>query len=305
MRVAHDVDRAIDHLARRQHGVFHRRQTYQLGATPKIVRNRLANGQWLALADNVFALPSHPATVFRQLKAAELSVPTSAIGSRHAASLHGLDGARPGRIRLVAERGAKRTSELASVHRVEVVEATVRRSIRVLTVGATIVDLAGLAPLGTLERVLDSALVKRLTTIEDLAARQAAMRCSRAPGSAALGALVEDRLTGFVPPTNELERAAAMLLADPRVPPAQMQVSFDWWDEEPMRVDFFIPAWRRIIEVDGRLWHARFADFELDRRRDQTAQMHGVEVSRFTYRQVMHEPEHVLGVLLGIGRHIR
>ena len=31
--------------------------------------------------------------------------------------------------------------------------------------------------------------------------------------------------------------------------------------------------------------------------------MHGYEVTRFTFRQIMSDPNYVLGVLLGIGRH--
>jgi very-short-patch-repair endonuclease len=57
-----------------------------------------------------------------------------------------------------------------------------------------------------------------------------------------------------------------------------------------------------LTEVDGRRWHTRRSDFERDRERDQRAQMHGFEVTRFSYRQLTHRPDHAREVLAAIGR---
>ncbi|MGZ4692033.1 MAG: DUF559 domain-containing protein, partial [Acidimicrobiales bacterium] len=64
-----------------------------------------------------------------------------------------------------------------------------------------------------------------------------------------------------------------------------------------------IPSWRRIVEADSRLWHTREADFERDRARDHLAQMHGYEVTRFTYHQLVADPDYAVRVLLAIARH--
>ncbi len=58
-------------------------------------------------------------------------------------------------------------------------------------------------------------------------------------------------------------------------------------------------ATRRIVEGDGRSWHARVADFERDRARDHEAQRIGIEVSRFTMDQIR-TPGYVVGLLLEI-----
>ncbi len=105
-----------------------------------------------------------------------------------------------------------------------------------------------------------------------------------------------------MPPTSVLEQALYQLLDDPRVPEVVRQAHLPWWPEAGSRVDALIPAWRRIVEADGRRWHTRRKDFERDRWRDHQAQRHGYEVTRFTYSQLEHTPEYALGVLLDIGR---
>ena len=44
-----------------------------------------------------------------------------------------------------------------------------------------------------------------------------------------------------------------------------------------------IPDHRLIIEADGRRWHARFADFDRDKWRDNQATAHGYRVLHFTW----------------------
>ncbi|MGZ4707677.1 MAG: DUF559 domain-containing protein [Acidimicrobiales bacterium] len=106
-----------------------------------------------------------------------------------------------------------------------------------------------------------------------------------------------------MPPANELERALKAVLDDPRLPPHDSQAALPWWPSAPQRVDELIPSWRRIVEADSRLWHTREADFERDRARDHLAQMHGYEVTRFTYHQLVADPDYAVRVLLAIARH--
>ena len=91
------------------------------------------------------------------------------------------------------------------------------------------------------------------------------------------------------------------ILDDPRLPPHVAQAPVPWRSSMPERCDELIPDWRRIVEGDGRLWHTREADFERDRARDHEAQRHGYEVTRFTYHQLVDDPDYAIGVLLDIG----
>ncbi len=68
------------------------------------------------------------------------------------------------------------------------------------------------------------------------------------------------------------------------------------------RVDFYFPAWRLVIEADGRNWHARMAAFEEDRHRDNELAMRGIQVIRLTYRMLKSDPQGCIETIRGVGR---
>ena len=65
----------------------------------------------------------------------------------------------------------------------------------------------------------------------------------------------------------------------------------------PFTVDFFWPARRLIVEVDGWDSHGTRAAFEADRERDTQLKLLGYEVVRFTWRQLTDDPAGVAGAL--------
>jgi hypothetical protein len=86
-----------------------------------------------------------------------------------------------------------------------------------------------------------------------------------------------------------LEVVEGTELADP-----DEQVPVPGWQNQPSRADFAYTAARVIVEVDGRRWHGDAEQFEVDRRRDNAAQVAGWIVLRFTWEQVKHRPAYVL-----------
>jgi hypothetical protein len=295
-------DRAIEDIARRQHGVFRRNQAVEVGYTARMIERRVMTEAWIRLERGLYALKSHPYSWLRQAKAAELSIPGAIVSHRAAALLHGVPGLRPGRIDITVPPGSTSRSRFATVHRRILPVSTVREGIRVTTLGRTVFDLAGhLPPLAARDLVHD-LVVRRLITMEDLRIELARIEPLHPRGLVVVRELLDDEIAGRVPPANVLERALSDLLDDPRLPAHTSQATPPWWPAAYQRVDEFIGDWRRIVEVDGRLWHTREADFERDRARDHVAQRHGCEVTRFTHDQVINDPDYALGVLLDIGR---
>ena len=295
-----EPDRAIERLARRQHGVFTRAQAMRAGLTPRMIERRVTSGTWIRLARGIYAHAAHPPTWRRQVKAAELSVAGAVVSHRTAAALHGLPGFRPGRIEVTTHARVSGRSSLAVVHRRATVPATIVDGIATTTIARTIIDVAGQVPATQLAAAFDDLVVSRRVRVDDVRAEYERVASGSCPGSSAMRRLLTQRVDGEVPAANELERVLRSVLDDPQLPPADHQVALPWRRHAPQRVDAVIPSLCRIVEADGRRWHTREADFERDRARDHEAQRHGYEVTRFTYRQLVDAPGYARGVLLDI-----
>jgi very-short-patch-repair endonuclease len=89
----------------------------------------------------------------------------------------------------------------------------------------------------------------------------------------------------------------AVLARLPTAPRIVRQAPFPWRSARPGRVDVLLPDHRLIIEADGRRWHARHADFDRDRWRDNEAVAHGHRVMRFTWVHLHDLPEDVLDLI--------
>lgn len=210
------------------------------------------------------------------------------MSGRSAAALHGFDGFPRAGIEISAPRGTRRRSRRAVVrHRFDVPTTSIA-GIRVTTIEQTVLDLAGCVPPLRVEAAIDDLLVGRRMTLD--AMRDAWVRASRGrlPGARLVGSLLD-------------ERALYRVLGDPRMPAYERQAHLPWWPGTARCCDALVGSWRRLVEADGRRWHTRCADFERDRERDHLAQMHGYEVTRFSYRQLIQHPEYAINVLLAIG----
>jgi very-short-patch-repair endonuclease len=65
----------------------------------------------------------------------------------------------------------------------------------------------------------------------------------------------------------------------------------------PYTVDFLWPEYRLAVETDGWQAHRGRQAFEDDRERDAYLRLRGLEILRFTWRQVRDRPESVVAVL--------
>lgn len=298
---ARDLDRAIEALARRQHGAFSRTQARELGASTSAIDRRLASGAWLRLAPSVYALPSNPPTLERQCMAAVLCEPTAWVSGMTAAVLHGFPGVRTGRIEITVPGDASHRSGIAVVRRSNQFDATHVNHIPIGTLAQTVCDLAVRLDPVKLEGVLDTAISTKVVTVEQLVRRFERLSPGAQRRRTPLCAMLASRSADWwVPPTSTLEAALYRVLDDPRLPPYARQAAIPWRVAGSARADAFAPSWRLFVEADGRAWHTRVADFERDRQRDREALMHGCSTARFTYDEIVSGPEAVIIELLRI-----
>lgn len=296
-------DRALDEYAAHQYGVFSRVQARQAGLTPRMVQTRVETGAWIRLAPAIYALASAPPKWERQLAAALLTKEGAIATGWSAAYLHAFPGFRPTRPVIMVGLEHNARSPLARVirsQRFPAVGATRVGGFLVTDEAETVMVLARDLPERRLESVVDDLLARRSVAVEEL--HRVVTLSHGVPGVPKLRRIVDFRLPdAYQPPTSELERLLYRILDDPGLPPytRQMPMSFQ---RVGATVDAYIPAWRLIVEGDGRRWHTRRADQERDQLRDNEAVAHGYAVLRWGWEILRDRPGQVVDTLLRTGR---
>jgi very-short-patch-repair endonuclease len=278
------VDRRIDEIARRQHGVITSRQLEVAGLGRRGASRRAAAGRLHRLHRGVYAVGHRAPSWHGRWMAAVLACGEGAVLSHHcAAALWGLLRPIEGAVHVSvpAATGRKRRPGI-HLHRCPALRGpsapsrsqtrggrggrltTFRDGIPVTTIERTIEDL---------DRCVPPHLVRR-------AIRQAEHRGVR------LERTESDRTR------SDLETAFLDLYRRHRISPPEVNVKIGRWE-----VDFLWREQRLVVEVDAWTYHRGSVSFEDDHARDLDLRSAGFTVLRFTDRQIEDEPERVVEVV--------
>jgi very-short-patch-repair endonuclease len=96
---------------------------------------------------------------------------------------------------------------------------------------------------------------------------------------------------------SELEARFLTLVRRAALPEPDANTSLAALDHQPHEVDFYVPAHNLVVELDGWETHGTRAAFKNDRRKDAALTASGYRVMRFTYDDIVYEPETVLARL--------
>lgn len=300
-----EAEAAVSAFFARQYGVITVQQAHRAGLTDRMIKYRVDTGRWIRVTNGVYAVVSAPPNWQRDLAAAVLIHPTVAVAGRSAAALHGFAGMRHGRPEVVVPRTSNARSPLAKVYR----SAFFHQIGKVRVAGfettspaETVLTLAPQLPGHRIEAFVDDTIAKRTATLDEYDAILDRIDGGRVRGSALLRKLVADRRTdAYQPPTSELERLSRRLTNQPGVPAVSHQHPV-LGSAGPMIVDTFIDIWLIVLEVDGRNYHTRKADFERDRRRDNAAASLGYVTLRFTWQMLTKDFDYCVRTLFETGR---
>jgi hypothetical protein len=165
-----------------------------------------------------------------------------------------------------------------------------RDAIPVTSVARTLFDIAGMLAPGPLERAVEQSLLRRLFDLHAVNAVIAANKTR--PGAATLANIVAT--IHHEPPLtrSNLEGLMRDLCDEHALPRPEVNAMV-----EGEEVDFFWRARRLIVETDGHESHGTRAAFERDRAKDARLTMLGYRVVRFTYKQLVYDPETVVRTL--------
>jgi very-short-patch-repair endonuclease len=277
-------DAQVAWIAARQHGAIGHAQLVDVGLSQTEIRRRVAAGWLHRLHVGVFAVGHPGLTAHGRWAAATLGGGRDAVLShRSAAALWGigLDGAIPS----ITVPGAKRRgTDSLEVHagRLRPDEIVTYDAIRVTSVGRTLLDLAETVTVKELVAVIDNATnARRLgrTTMSSVINGATGRRGVRPLKQALLITRPQDVLT-----RSELERRALKLIRRAGLAAPEVNVRLHGRER-----DLLWRAARLVVELDGRAYH----DPERDTRRDADLLARGFATLRFTWRQVVNDPDWV------------
>lgn len=283
---------AVWSLAARQHGVVARRQLLEAGLTSSAVHRRLARGIFKPIAGaGVYLLGPVERPRSREMAATLAAGPGSVVSHRSAASLWGLlhPDSRPASPPLPVEisvqlpaRGPRREGVL--VHRVRSLPDDERREcegIPITSPARTLLDLAAILGQRELETAVARADREGLADASDV--ERLLARHPGATGSALLREVM-GREEGAALTRSEAEMRFLQLVRRARLPAPRVNRKFG-----PFELDFYWPAAKLAVEIDGFEYHSSRASFVGDRRRDAWLVSRGIRVLRLAWAQVTRE----------------
>jgi len=298
--------RALAQVARRQRGLVCRTQLGDLGFSDPQIRRLLRDDWLIRIHHNVFAVGHRHLSDRAHLLAAVFTFNSQAfLSHRTAAAVWGLRAVNVRSIEVTVPGSGGRRREGLTVHRTDAepdpADVRMHVDLRVSSVPRMLVELAGRETPPELERLVTTAVQKRLLrpdAHDGRATIEAALeRHARYPGMAKLtAALATYRRTESH--KSKLELAFDRIIAQhPEIPDPQRNINIDVWE-----VDRFWPEHRLAVELDGRPYHIAVKEMERDRVKDAALLRLGFTPLRFTDFRVEHD---VAGILADLRHFLR
>jgi hypothetical protein len=287
-------DLVIAWFSERQHGVMTRRQLLAAGVSDREIRRRVAIKRIRRVHDGVYEIPRATRKQIALFTAAVLACGDGAVLSHRSAAAHwGLRPQSTGPVTVSVPRRARQRAGLRIYEaRLDVRDLAQQGGLPCTTVARTLIDSAAERTAQDLKRMLERAQILRIFD-----KREFDDALTRANGRRGVGTLREllAALTDDVPPTrSELERRFLDLIAAASLPSPIANGTVCGHE-----VDFHWPHARLVVETDGAETHATLTAFHRDRERDLDLQLHGWDVIRITWGQLVDEPERVIALLRG------
>lgn len=303
----HDPDAICLRLAREQFGLISQHQARAAGLSERSIERRVAKESWERELPGVLVIAGAPGSWERNVLAAVFWLGRESVAShRTAGRVWQLSGFEDDRVEVSTSKHASARRRLPDgtpiiVHHVDwrlLPRIVVERRIPVTTVPRTLADLAAIRH-HRLERALDEALRRRLTTVPEIWLLIEAHWMKGRRGVKLLRDLLVPRTQGLAPTDSDLQVILTKIVrrANLPIPVREHPVALSWG---VAHLDAAYPELRVGIELDGYAWHFDRRSFERDRQRDNELRAHGWTVLRFTWAMLKFEPDRVAELLTAV-----
>jgi len=295
-----EADRAVAHVARRQHGVITVDQMHDVGLTDRAIKRRADSGRFDRMQRGVYRVAGSVPTFEQTLMATCLSFTGVAAAShRAAAELWSVDLPHGPVCEVTTTIGRSPRLPGVVVHRgIDLVPAHIlrRRGIPVTNPLRLLVDLGAVEPPVVVEHAFDDLVGRRIVTVGAVRAFHESVAARGRSGVGVLREILDRRCGGEDMTRSRLEALLFDLVQRAGLPGLAFQHPIVLAGRR-RRIDFALPALRIAIEVDGYASHTRFDVFQDDRVRGNELELDGWTVLHFTWQQLTRRPDYVLGML--------
>jgi len=284
----------VGRIAASQRFLIRRVQLFELGYDDNTIASRLGSGRWIRIHPGVYQVDHRPLDWESHLMAAVLACGPNALASHRAALLvWGLDGLASAPLELTVPYSPLPIPAGVIVHRTRrPQERAEERGIPVTTVERTLLSCAAMLSRMTVAKALDSALRKRLTTLDRVYDTLVAKGGRGVKGTRLMRSVLRDRINDTATGSgSEFELLYHMQMAFLPRPELQFELLADGERRLP---DFYWPALGKAVEVDGIDAHESADRLDDDLVRQNALMDLGIELRRFSARRVRREPEAVV-----------
>jgi very-short-patch-repair endonuclease len=279
---------ALARLAAKRYGLVTRADALAAGLSREQIARRVRNGELIRIYRDVYRVAAAPSSWHQAALAPCLRLPGFVwVSGATAGRFWALDGCEGNEIEVITTCKLRRIDDV-TIHQVADIaprHVTVVRHIPVTTVHRTICDLGMAVPPNIVELALESALRRRITTIDRLWRTIEELGTKGRRGTAVLAEILRGH--SGRPTESALESKCAQFFRRFRFPRPTRQLRIRDEDGFVARVDFIWQPQRVILEVDSRSHHLRREQWEADLRRRNALTAKGFLVLHVTYERLL------------------
>ncbi len=290
--------RRIVAVATGQLGLLSRQQANGVGVSNAQLRSRVTSGSLIQVGADTYRLPGAPTNASAELGALMLDIGGDVWASgATAAALHGFDGftlSEPFDVTIMRGRDVQRIGHrVHTTTRLELIDRSVLGHVRVLSGARTLIDLARTQSVERLTVAFDSGLRDGKFNEALVHRRIVALRSTGRYGIPRLLEAIEgaEAISGG---HSWLEREYLRLIAAAGLPGPDTQHVLTSANGRLVRVDFWFPGTRVVVEVLGYRYHRTKEQLRRDVERMNALLRDGLLPYQFSYEQIVGEPELVI-----------
>jgi very-short-patch-repair endonuclease len=272
--------------------VITRSEILDAGGSESSIRRKIDSGVWVRRHPGVFQVDARSQTWEEKLWSAVRAGGEGALVSHRAALvLWGLDGLSSAPLELTVRYEAGPIPAGVIVHRTRRIrDQDFRDGIPITSVPRTLLDCASLVPSVTLTKALDSAVRLGYADLDSLWDFVAVRGGPGVKGTRSLRGVISlyigDRTTG-----SPAESEAYFHICHSDIPKPVLQQEFVTRTGRRALPDFYWPDVNKAVEIDGLGSHSSADSLEDDLARQNELLELGIELRRFTARQVRRNPK--------------